>query len=294
MKTIFFYRHIMPLFIVMFLMTFMMWGCKNEVSPSNVPMTSDELLSTMSRDVKHLSDIKVYSSEDSRKCVATRSGETMEDNTFTTLYSDISFASSVPPGGGTGGGGSDTGGDPTMPTPQTFTDLMNDVGAGGTISLFKDEETTDSIRISNQEAREALRPSIDSSIAYLTSCGLTVMEIRSALQECNAEEYTLIPIALDAANFPDSQQMPDLTTYMFNVFLPNTFNAYAASQPQNPQWGTCLGRAILIDEILSIYTKRSLTKAALKVAIRKVAARALGWVGAAIFVYDFSDCMGWI
>ena len=34
-------------------------------------------------------------------------------------------------------------------------------------------------------------------------------------------------------------------------------------------------------------------KALLKKAIRKVATRALGWIGAAVFVYEFGDCMDW-
>ena len=31
----------------------------------------------------------------------------------------------------------------------------------------------------------------------------------------------------------------------------------------------------------------------LKKAIRRGASKALGWVGAAIFTYEFGDCMGW-
>ena len=34
-------------------------------------------------------------------------------------------------------------------------------------------------------------------------------------------------------------------------------------------------------------------KALLKKAIRKIATRALGWIGAAVFVYEFGDCMDW-
>jgi len=41
-----------------------------------------------------------------------------------------------------------------------------------------------------------------------------------------------------------------------------------------------------------MYTKAG--KALINKSIRKVATRSPGWVGAAIFTYEFGDCMVWL
>ena len=54
----------------------------------------------------------------------------------------------------------------------------------------------------------------------------------------------------------------------------------------------CALRAVGIDAVIELFNGK-VTKAIAKKAIRKIASRALGWVGAAWAAYEFGDCMGW-
>lgn len=53
----------------------------------------------------------------------------------------------------------------------------------------------------------------------------------------------------------------------------------------------CLLRAIGIDAVVELFNGK-VTKSIAKKAIRKIVSRTAGWVGAAIAIYEFSDCMG--
>jgi hypothetical protein len=54
----------------------------------------------------------------------------------------------------------------------------------------------------------------------------------------------------------------------------------------------CALRAVGIDAVIELFNGK-VTKQIAKKAIRKIASRALGWVGAAWAAYEFGDCMGW-
>lgn len=57
-------------------------------------------------------------------------------------------------------------------------------------------------------------------------------------------------------------------------------------------WVDCLIVAVGIDAAVE-FLKGNVTETIAKKAIRKIASRTLGWVGAAIAVYEFGSCMGW-
>lgn len=50
--------------------------------------------------------------------------------------------------------------------------------------------------------------------------------------------------------------------------------------------------AVGIDAVLELFNGK-VTRAIAQKAIRKIASRTLGWVGAAWAAYEFGDCMGW-
>ncbi|MDG1451794.1 MAG: hypothetical protein P8Q33_03325 [Polaribacter sp.] len=54
----------------------------------------------------------------------------------------------------------------------------------------------------------------------------------------------------------------------------------------------CAIRAVGIDAVIELFNGK-VTKAIAKKAIKKIASRALGWIGAAWAAYEFGDCMGW-
>lgn len=66
---------------------------------------------------------------------------------------------------------------------------------------------------------------------------------------------------------------------------------------QSDTIGGCLADAVGISAVFAVLeggANKRMTKAAIKKAIRKVVGRSLGVIGAALAVYDFSDCMGWL
>ncbi|WOC40372.1 hypothetical protein [Polaribacter sp. HL-MS24] len=69
-------------------------------------------------------------------------------------------------------------------------------------------------------------------------------------------------------------------------------SAYATNMDMEPDWYDCMLRSVGIDAVVELL-KGKVTKAIAKKAIRKIASRTLGWIGAAIAVYEFGDCMDW-
>lgn len=147
-----------------------------------------------------------------------------------------------------------------------------------------------SYSISIDAAKQSLEPTLIEAKNYLRSKGLTDNDIDDLLT-ADADgpamsESDLIPVVMQL--IAEEQNQNAMASVKFsNVFIQS---AYAS------QIGSCAGDALGISAITAVvngglYTKAG--KALLKKAIRKVASRSLGWVGAAIFTYEFGDCMGW-
>ncbi len=59
-----------------------------------------------------------------------------------------------------------------------------------------------------------------------------------------------------------------------------------------PDWLECMLIAVGVDAIVE-FVKGNVTEAIAKKAIRKIASRTLGWVGVALALYEYGNCMGW-
>lgn len=71
--------------------------------------------------------------------------------------------------------------------------------------------------------------------------------------------------------------------------------AFLVQEPENgdKDWFDCAIRAVGIDAVMEMLNGR-ITASITKKAIKKIATRSLGWVGAAIAAYEFAKCMGWV
>jgi hypothetical protein len=157
-------------------------------------------------------------------------------------------------------------------------------------NISDSQELINSYSISIEAAKQSLEPTLVESKNYLRSKGLTDNDIQNLL---TADEYgpamsesDLIPAVMQLV--AEEQNQNSMTSINFsNVF----FQSAHASEI-----GECAGDALGVADValaLSGGLQTSAGKALLKKAIRKVATRALGWVGAAVFAYEFGDCMGW-
>ncbi|MBT8206398.1 MAG: hypothetical protein KJO20_13585 [Eudoraea sp.] len=59
-----------------------------------------------------------------------------------------------------------------------------------------------------------------------------------------------------------------------------------------PDWMECMLAAVGVDAIVE-FLKGNVTEAIARKAIRKIASRTLGWVGVALALYEYGNCMGW-
>lgn len=137
---------------------------------------------------------------------------------------------------------------------------------------------------------EAMELSIVDAKNYLIAKGLTESDIQNLFIADNdgdaVEEYNLVPTVMMLI----AEEQNENSTASVNFMSLFGQNAHAS------RLGQCAGDALgisAIAEVLRVGVNSSAGKKLLKKAIRKVASRTLGWVGAAIFVYEFGDCMDW-
>ena len=209
------------------------------------------------------------------------------------IYFDRPEAASVPPPGGGPGGGDTGAGDPTMPLPQTTTDLLDMAsGFGSDLSFVQDGTYTDSLKISETEARNALRPLIDQSRTYLVTKGLTQLEITQALQEENLEETLIIPVASAlAAEDASAPTVPNPNPVTMTMFDPFSNQAFAESNYSRAI--RCAMEALGVD-LVYMFRGQSITrisKALFKRALKVVASKILGPASVLIVMVDFGLCM---
>lgn len=157
-------------------------------------------------------------------------------------------------------------------------------------NITDDQQLLGTFQISVQAAQNSLQPTLTEAKNYLYSKGYTDADIDYLLaadeEGLAMSESDLIPAVMQLIA---EEQNPSLAaTFDYVSFFGTTAHA--------SQIGECAGDALGISAfagVLSAGVNSDNGRRLLKKAIRKVASRALGWVGAAIFVYEFGDCMDW-
>ena len=109
-------------------------------------------------------------------------------------------------------------------------------------------------------------------------------ELGEDFYDLDDPRIALIGLAILAANDESGNQTAMNFAGMFGttVYAQDTYDCVLRT----------IGITALTDAINNGLSS-SAGKAALKKAIRKIASRVLGWVGAAWAAYEFGDCMGW-
>lgn len=155
---------------------------------------------------------------------------------------------------------------------------------------FDSEDCIALIEIPLQPVVDAIEPTIEDAKNYLISKGFTNSDIQNLFTADEdgpaIEEYNLVPTIMML--IAEEQNTNATTSVNFASVFGNSM--YAS------EIGECAGDALGISAIAAVINEglhTSAGKKLLKKAIRKVASRPLGWIGAAIFVYEFGDCMEW-
>jgi hypothetical protein len=157
-------------------------------------------------------------------------------------------------------------------------------------NIANEQTLVNTYQISVSQAQQALEPTLIQAKNYLYAKGLTDSDIQFLLaadEEGPAmQESALIPIVMQLIAVEQNQNVASNVNYL----------SFFGSSAHASQIGECAGDALGFSAIAGLAAgslETSAGKAILKKAIRKIASRALGWVGAAIFTYEFGDCMGW-
>lgn len=136
-----------------------------------------------------------------------------------------------------------------------------------------------------KEAKEVMLPIVDGTKELLQLYGIDESDFTEEFEDINDPRIAFIGLAILAAKDEASNQIVINFTCFFSQ------SVYAQG------WYDCALRSVGIDAIIEVVNNKALgSKAAkklIKKAIRKVAMRAVGWIGAAIAVYEFGDCMKW-
>lgn len=272
--------------LVLVVIFFVIQSCqKNELFNINKENASENFIKTVSNGIDNLNTLKLVNKTGLKKSDLKKVGVIQDETAIVSMYSTS---------GRTISENIDLSGISTF---QQIMDFDNtEVGVTysdgrTTNNISDDQELIANYSISVENAKTALQPTLSEAKNYLYSKGYTDADIQYLLaadEEGPAmSEADLIPAVMSL--IAEEQKTNSLT---LNQRIPNLFvtSAYAS------QIGSCVGDALgisLIVETVAGGLNTKIGKALLKKAIRKVAARTLGWVGAAIFVYEFGDCMDW-
>lgn len=129
-----------------------------------------------------------------------------------------------------------------------------------------------------QEAKDVLKPLIEGTKELFSSYGV---EESDFLEELDSEDprIAILGLALLSAKNNDNEVAVNLSgLFVSDMYAQDAYD--------------CALRAVGIDAIIELF-KGKVTRKIAKKALRKIASRALGWVGAAWAAYEFGDCMGW-
>ncbi len=164
---------------------------------------------------------------------------------------------------------------------------------GAEFSSTNTDSSQYSVTISETEVRSALRPLVDESKNYFKSKGFTNDEINQMLIEENADETDLAILALimtwaelDETEFSKNDKG-------FNPLELFVTKAYAEDGNNYNKAFDCALKALGADLLSSIggSSLKTWGKAAIKRAVKILAKKALGPIGAAICVAEFVYCM---
>lgn len=158
--------------------------------------------------------------------------------------------------------------------------------------LSKDEATQKSVERRIQvETKRVMMPLVTGTKELLKAYDIDESELQEEFADPTDPRIALVGLFLLAA------ENGEKGTVAINFAQAFGTSSYAHSTSAfNPAVGPsvtdCMIKAVGIDVVLE-FVNGNVTKAIAKKAIKKIATRVLGYIGAAIAVYEFGSCMEW-
>ncbi|NNG11326.1 MAG: hypothetical protein HKM92_14255 [Arenibacter sp.] len=139
------------------------------------------------------------------------------------------------------------------------------------------------------KARRIMKPLVEETKELLLTYNVTEDEVTKEFEDPNDPRIALVGLFLLAA---ENNQKKEVAVNFAQAFGAFSFAQTNELTEAKPDWVDCMITAVGIDVAVE-FLKGNVTEAIAKKAIRKVASRVLGALGAAIAAYEFASCMGW-
>lgn len=141
-----------------------------------------------------------------------------------------------------------------------------------------------------EETNRAMMPMVNGTKELLRTYDIEEVELTREFGDANDPRIALVGLLLLAADGKEHQETAVNFAQAFGTF--SYANSTAVINPVMSDWVDCLITAVGIDVVIEFFSG-NITQAFAKKAIKKIAKRTLGYIGAAIAVYEFGSCMGW-
>jgi hypothetical protein len=177
------------------------------------------------------------------------------------------------------------------------------INNGKVNECYECPDETISTLLTEEEAITLVTPTITPTISYVQyKYGINLLDYFGQ----NDPNIAMVGYALLRLEQLESQEMTLDTTVsdgsiqVSSIGLKSSNLIVMEDQPQPPNLYDCALRSVGIEAIIKLFesgitlsAKALLTNKALRKVIIKVSSRTLGFVGAAVAIYQFGDCMQW-
>ena len=144
-------------------------------------------------------------------------------------------------------------------------------------------------RLLEQKAKRIIKPLVEETKELLLTYNVTEDDVTREFQDPNDPRIALVGLFLLAA---ENDQKKETAVNFAQAFGSFSFAQTNELTEAKPDWVDCMITAVGIDVAVE-FLKGNVTEAIAKKAIRKIASRVLGAIGAAVAAYEFASCMGW-
>ena len=147
----------------------------------------------------------------------------------------------------------------------------------------------DGITDKGDAVQTALKPALENSKKLLRTYGISEEFLHKEFKDPNDPRIILAGLSFLSAERQHGQARSINRALIFD---PGLFVNHSSLFGAQKDWMECLLTAVGVDAIVEFF-KGNITETIAKKAIRKIASRTLGWIGAALAVYEYGSCMDW-
>ncbi len=140
-----------------------------------------------------------------------------------------------------------------------------------------------------KEANTLLQPLVHSTRKLLKWYEVEDEYLNQEFTDPNDPRIALVGLFLLAA---ESQEKQGVALNFAQAFGTLSYAQNPQLTEDKPEWVDCMITAVGIDAVVE-FLKGNVTEAIAKKAIKKIASRAMGFIGAAVALYEFGSCMQW-